>query len=288
VASADSGEGAAARRIDIRRSTPKDIPGLWACLDSVARERRFLAMLEAPPVEEVASFAADPNVVQIVAVESERVVGWADLRRFAAAGFTHRGSLGMGVLASHRGRGLGGRLLEALFNESGSLGLKRVELHVFRSNAAAVRLYARHGFVVEGELAGGRILDGAADDILLMYRPLSAGEPPGAIALAFDRDFFRYAVRGLGPAFAELGFELAVEHHDYLTFGAAHAEFRRRGLHLRLVWDGKERSLRAETSPPAIQNWTNIEAGRPPDRRRDRARLDQLAALIRTRFPAKR
>src|SRR5206468_7160678 len=99
----------------------------------------FLAMLQAPSVEEVASFASDPNVVQMVAVESERVVGWADIRRFEAAGFTHRGSLGMGLVASHRARGLGGRLLEALFNESGSLGLKRVELHVFRSNAAAVR-----------------------------------------------------------------------------------------------------------------------------------------------------
>jgi hypothetical protein len=103
-----------------------------------------------------------------------------------------------------------------------------------------------------------------------------------------DKEFFQRAIAGLGPALAELGFELAVEHYDYLTFGSAYAEFRRKGLNLRLLWDGKERALRAETSPPALQSWTNLEAGSPPDRRRDEARLSELGALIRTRFPLKR
>jgi hypothetical protein len=104
----------------------------------------------------------------------------------------------------------------------------------------------------------------------------------------FDPTFFREAVSHLAGPFGELGFELAVEHYDYLTVGSAYAEFRRRGLNLRLLWDGKEQALRVETSPPALQSWTNVESATPPDRRRDRARLDQLAALVRARFPAKR
>src|SRR5947209_3904819 len=104
----------------------------------------------------------------------------------------------------------------------------------------------------------------------------------------FDSTFFREAVSRLSPALAELGFDLAVEHYDYLTIGTAYAEFRRRGLNLRVVWDSKEQALRVETSPPTLQTWTNVESGSPPDRRRDQARLDQLAALVRTRFPPKR
>ena len=104
----------------------------------------------------------------------------------------------------------------------------------------------------------------------------------------FDREFFLQAISELTPPLAQLGFELAVEHYDYLSFGSAYAEYRRRGLSLRLVWDAKEQALRAETSPPTLQSWTNIEAGAPPDRRRDTARLESLAALIRVRFPVKR
>lgn len=104
----------------------------------------------------------------------------------------------------------------------------------------------------------------------------------------FDSTFFREAVSRLLPVLAELGFNLAVEHYDYLTIGTAYAEFRRRGLNLRVVWDSKEQALRVETSPPALQTWMNLESGAPPDRRRDQARLNQLAALIRVRCPAKR
>jgi ribosomal protein S18 acetylase RimI-like enzyme len=85
-------------------------------------------------------------------------------------GFTHRGVLGMGIIASHRGRGIGARLLEEVLPHARSLAVTRVELQVFRSNAAAVHLYRRHGFVVEGEQQRARIIDGTSDDLLLMVR----------------------------------------------------------------------------------------------------------------------
>jgi RimJ/RimL family protein N-acetyltransferase len=156
--------------IIIRRSEPGDVPGLRACLDSVARERRFLSMLEAPSVEDVGAFSGSPDVGQVVAVDAWTIVGWGDVRRFRAPGFTHRGTLGMGLVASHRGRGIGSRLLTAVIALCPSLAITRLELTVFRSNAAAHRLYERHGFVLEGELPGARLLDGVADDVLLMRR----------------------------------------------------------------------------------------------------------------------
>jgi hypothetical protein len=49
--------------ITIRRSTAADAPAIHASLDAVARERRFLVMLEAPPLDSVAAFATNPEVV---------------------------------------------------------------------------------------------------------------------------------------------------------------------------------------------------------------------------------
>lgn len=45
-------------------------------------------------------------------------------------------------------------------------GLEKIELEVFASNAAAIRLYESAGFVQEGCKARARKLDGRYDDIL--------------------------------------------------------------------------------------------------------------------------
>ena len=160
----------------IRATTPTDASSLRAALDSVARERRFLAMLEAPSVERVATFGSLSNVTQIVAVEGDVIVGWADVQRLLDVGFSHRGVMGMGVIASHRRRGIGTRLLTAVVERARSLGVSRLELEVFRSNFAAVKLYERNGFCLEGEQLRARILDGKVDDMLLMSQWIGAPE----------------------------------------------------------------------------------------------------------------
>ena len=156
--------------IVIRRSRPEDAEALRAPIDSVARERRYIALLEAPPLEAIRAFADADNVVRLVAVSEAHIVGWADVQRMVRPGFTHRGVLGMGVVASHRRQGVGRALLDALLVESSALGVTRLELEVFRSNAAAIALYQQAGFELEGTRARARILDDLVDDILLMCR----------------------------------------------------------------------------------------------------------------------
>lgn len=46
----------------------------------------------------------------------------------------------------------------------------RVELEVFASNTAAIALYEKLGFVVEGRKSRARKVDGAYDDDLIMAR----------------------------------------------------------------------------------------------------------------------
>lgn len=124
-----------------------------AALDVVAREKRYLAMFEAPPLAQVREHVRDgiaQRVAQFVALDGPQVVGWADVFPGWAHGVQHRGSLGMGVLPAWRGRGLGRRLLEACIASSWARGLTRIELEVRVDNAPAIRLYERVGFGHEG------------------------------------------------------------------------------------------------------------------------------------------
>lgn len=52
----------------------------------------------------------------------------------------------LAVLPSHRSRGIGGRLLEAVERRARALGACRVTLEVGEANQGARRLYERHGF----------------------------------------------------------------------------------------------------------------------------------------------
>lgn len=106
----------------------------------------------------------------MIALLDEAVVGWCDITPLSFEGMTHVGRIGMGVARVFRGRGIGRRLLTTAVNQAFSNRLERVELEVFRSNEAAVRLYEAHGFVREGVKVSARRLDGQDDDILAYAR----------------------------------------------------------------------------------------------------------------------
>ena len=56
----------------------------------------------------------------------------------------------MGVIASHRGRGIGTELLARVEELARKQAVHRMELEVFEKNEGAVRLYEKLGFVAEG------------------------------------------------------------------------------------------------------------------------------------------
>lgn len=105
-----------------------------------------------------------------VAVDGGRVVGWCDVAPSDWPGCAHVGTLGMGLLASHRGRGLGRRLVDAVLATTSAAGLTRVQLDVWARNTAAITLYERAGFQHEGFRRRFRHLDGITDDLVLMAR----------------------------------------------------------------------------------------------------------------------
>jgi ribosomal protein S18 acetylase RimI-like enzyme len=157
--------------LQIRPISKTDIPAFWAALDGVARERKYLAFVEAPSLAETRQFILEhmeKRDIQIVAAKGDEIIGWCDVVVSGLPGFTHCGRLGMGVVKKHRGLGIGTRLVEETVRRAVEKGLLRIELDVFSSNGPAIRLYRRFGFVTEGRKSKARFLNGEFEDILLM------------------------------------------------------------------------------------------------------------------------
>lgn len=162
--------------VQIVYANEKYFKSFHEALSSVAKERVYIEMLEPPRLEDVAAFQL--GLIQkkgptFYAVnENEKVVGWADVFPEDNPRQSHRGSLGMGIIAEYRGHGIGTRLLEAVLKQSKEFGLEKVELNVYTSNTSAIGLYRKIGFVEEGLIKNYRKLDGKYFDCMIMAKDL--------------------------------------------------------------------------------------------------------------------
>lgn len=144
---------------------------LHKALDTVAREKRYLAFTEAPPAADAYAFYeqifADDCAVSI-ALEHGRVVGWCDVLASHAQARAHIGTLGMGLLPEARHRGIGLPLIQSTIAKAWDKGLSRIELTVRTDNANAKALYERVGFTTEGLFKRAFRIDGEYCDAYSM------------------------------------------------------------------------------------------------------------------------
>jgi RimJ/RimL family protein N-acetyltransferase len=138
------------------------IGGFHAVLDCVARERRHLAFLVAPSLEDLGAFVRKnlrKGYPGYVALVGDSVVGWCDAAPFDRPTMAHTGILGMGVKVEHRGAGIGEALLRATIDGARATGFTRIELTVREDNERAMRLYKKLGFAHEGIKRNGFLVD---------------------------------------------------------------------------------------------------------------------------------
>jgi ribosomal protein S18 acetylase RimI-like enzyme len=156
---------------DVVPIASKDIESYWRAIDTIARERKYLTLLEAFPLPQTREFLlglmerGDPV---FVALANGEVVGWCDIRRHLFPAHLHRGTLDMGVVPDYRGRGIGARLMDQALKQAFATGFVRVELSVRADNTRAIRLYEKVGFVREGVLRDAVFVDGEFHDAIAM------------------------------------------------------------------------------------------------------------------------
>jgi len=157
--------------VDIVPIEESHIEGFHRALDFVAREKRYLAFLEAPPPESMRAFVLD-NIErghpEFVALAAGEVVGWCDVLPKVRPIHAHTGVLGMALLPPFRGQGIGGDLIRRALAAAKAFGFHRVELTVREDNANAIALYRKFGFATEGLQRDAVQVDGVYGNVVFM------------------------------------------------------------------------------------------------------------------------
>jgi RimJ/RimL family protein N-acetyltransferase len=113
------------------------VAGEWR---SAGDERRFLKALRRYP--HAAVFVAEHD--------DGTLVGRLSIGRDPHPASSHVADVGLMVALGARRQGVGTQLLEAAVDWGREAGVRKLELHVFPWNTAAIALYEKFGFVQEG------------------------------------------------------------------------------------------------------------------------------------------
>lgn len=160
----------------IREATPDDAASVLAYLEEVSRESEFLTFgpgeFELSEPEErdfIHACALAVNSLYLVAVSAdgspEEIMGTLTVAGGQRSRVRHAAELGMSVRRRHWNRGVGAGLLSVLIRWAREGGiLKKLDLRVRTDNEAAIHLYRKSGFVIEGTLRRELCVNGVYHD----------------------------------------------------------------------------------------------------------------------------
>ena len=114
----------------------------------------------------------DTNKLLLVAEEEGKIIGFLSANKGFANRIKHSAYIVIGILKDYRGKKIGTRLFEELFQWAASNKITRLELTVMTNNENAIRLYKKMGFKVEGLKEKSLIVDGNYIDEYYMSKLL--------------------------------------------------------------------------------------------------------------------
>lgn len=117
----------------------------------------------------IEGYAASENSVFFVAEIDSHIVGMLNCDGGKRKAIRHAATLGVSVSREWRNRGVGSALMARTIEWAKSTKIiKRMELTVFARNAAAIHVYKKYGFVVEGQRRQSVYRDGEyLDDVVM-------------------------------------------------------------------------------------------------------------------------
>jgi L-phenylalanine/L-methionine N-acetyltransferase len=157
----------------IRRAEPADYEAVFKIFSG---PRAVSGTLQLPfsSLEMWRKRLAEPpdGLFSLLACMKNEVIGQLGLHTFPN-NFRRRhvGQIGMAVRDDWQGRGVGTALMQAAIDLADKwLNLSRLELEVYTDNEAAIRLYKKFGFNIEGTLIRFAYRDGRYVDAYYMAR----------------------------------------------------------------------------------------------------------------------
>lgn len=169
--------GAARTRWSLRRARPGDAEAWHALQATIYAEGRAFVGDGAPSAGALAArlraLEPDDGVV-VFAVAAGAPIAWVEAYRLGSKRLAHVAMLTIAVADGWRGHGVGTELMKELEAWARRARVRKLQLHVRARNQAAIALYRRLGYVVEGVLAEQVAADGGFEDEWVMARSLSA------------------------------------------------------------------------------------------------------------------
>ena len=161
------------RAIVVRRAEIADAPAIaktFAASSAYAETLQLPFPSTSAWQKRVSEIGSDDYV--LVAEIDGEVVGNAGLHPVSKSPRRrHAGTIGMAVRDDWHGRGVGTALMAAIVDLADNwLGYRRLELTVYTDNVAAVALYRKFGFEMEGTLREYSYRDGEYVDAYTMAR----------------------------------------------------------------------------------------------------------------------
>lgn len=104
----------------------------------------------------------------LIALKGKEVVGCLTFSRHKKFEYQHCGEFGMSVHPNCWKKGIGSGLITALEKWCRENGFLKIELGVWSNNTAAISLYKKHEFKVEGAREKTIIRNGNMYDLILM------------------------------------------------------------------------------------------------------------------------
>jgi RimJ/RimL family protein N-acetyltransferase len=159
----------------VRPATEADAAALIALRHKLFAETSFMLWEAAEftqtaeqESQRIARLHAQPNSLVLLAEQGTQVVGLLTAVGGERNRLRHSAGLALGVARSHWGQGIATAMVREAVAWSARVGLKRVELTVHTTNLAAVTVYLRCGFQVEGVRRSSLFVDGVYVDEYLM------------------------------------------------------------------------------------------------------------------------
>lgn len=164
------------RTVLMRCPTEDDAPALLDYLDAMRRQTDFVLWSADDPLptldeeRQIVRGWSGPRSLHLIAEADGRIVAGAGVECPQKRKIRHRANLGISILTSHRGVGLGRVLMNELVSWCrAEPDVRKVCLSVYSENAAARALYESFGFVEEGVMKRAiRAADGRWVDEVMM------------------------------------------------------------------------------------------------------------------------
>ena len=161
-----------------RKAVPADAPELAEAIASAENSGMMLfgpgerRLTTAQAEQLIGNFRDDPASALFVAEDTGGIAGYLIARGDETGRTRHRAYVVIGVHQRARGKGTGTVLFRQLDGWARECGLRRLELTVMTENEAAVALYRKMGFQVEGVKRDSLVIDGRYVDEYYMAKIL--------------------------------------------------------------------------------------------------------------------